>query len=381
MRDRGGPEMSEEVTPQPVRTYDSSVSEDAELSDRTVVVDAATAPRRPTGHARPESTADLAHPRWLIGTWAIVLVFAVITAIWSHHVGVPLRDPQGKMFRSRLMSAAMLFALLAVADAAVRSVRTTRSLRAFSGVLRDRWPARRLLIAANGLLVYHLVYICYRNLKSWDSFNRPLDHDLLAVDRWLFFGHSPAVLLHDLLGTGAAAYVLEVPYVWFARLVPVAVVGALAFADRIRDGYVLVVSAMWMWVLGVASYYLIPSLGPFASAPGEFAGLPHTSIPGTQVVYLGARAHLLANPGASDAFASISAFASLHVGFTCMVVLMLRYYGLKKLAHLVTAYLVAVILATVYFGWHFVVDDIAGIALAVIAVRLGRLVVYPRGRT
>ena len=28
---------------------------------------------------------------------------------------------------------------------------------------------------------------------------------LLRWDRWLFFGHSPAVLLHDLLGQDVAA--------------------------------------------------------------------------------------------------------------------------------------------------------------------------------
>ncbi len=161
---------------------------------------------------------------------------------------------------------------------------------------------------------------------------------------------------------------------------PLAVVGALVFADRIRDGYVLLISAMWVWVLGVASYYLIPTLGPFASAPGDFASLPPTSIPVTQAEYLAARAHLLAHPAAGDAFASISAFASLHVGFTCMVVLMLRYYGLTRLARVLTAYLVAVMVATVYFGWHFVLDDVAGIVLAALAVLLGRLVIYPRGR-
>ena len=373
--------MTEEIAPQPLRPYDSSVSEEVELSDRTVVVGPTTTPRRrPASHARPESPTDLTDLRWLIGAWVIVLVFAAITAVWSEHVGIPLRDPQGKMFRGRLTSAAVLFGLFAVADAGVRSLRTTRSLRGTLGVLRARWPGRRLLIAANGLLVYHLVYVCYRNLKSWDALNQPRDRDLLSVEKWLFLGHSPAQLLHDLLGTGTAAYVLESVYTSFAHLVPLAVVGALVFVDRIRDGYVLLVSAMWVWVLGVASYYLIPTLGPFASAPGDFARLPDTSITSTQAEYLAARAHLLAHPAAGDAFASISAFASLHVGFTFMVVLMLRYYGLTRLSHVATAYLVAVMLATVYFGWHFALDVVAGLALAAVAVLLGRLVVYPRGR-
>ena len=47
------------------------------------------------------------------------------------------------------------------------------------------------MIAA-GLVAYFVVYICYRNLKSWDVLLTPHDAMLLRWDRWLFFGHSPA---------------------------------------------------------------------------------------------------------------------------------------------------------------------------------------------
>jgi membrane-associated phospholipid phosphatase len=43
-------------------------------------------------------------------------------------------------------------------------------------------------------------------------------------------------------------------------------------------------------------------------------------------------------------------------------------------------YLLAVMVSTIYFGWHFVTDDVAGVVLAVLAVTLGRLMVYPHGR-
>nr|WP_246298732.1 phosphatase PAP2 family protein [Nocardioides panaciterrulae] len=201
---------------------------------------------------------------------------------------------------------------------------------------------------------------------------------MLRWDRDLFGGHSPAVLLHDLLGTHAWAYVLVVVYKAFTYLVPLSVMGSLAFVPRIREAYVFLASSLWVWVLGVGSYYLIPTLGPFASAPREFAGLPHTSITSTQAEYLAQRAHLLADPSASDAFASISAFASLHVGFTCMVLFMMLYYRRRWLSVALTVYLVLVMIATVYLGWHFVSDVGAGVVLAGLAVLLGRLTVYPR---
>jgi membrane-associated phospholipid phosphatase len=174
--------------------------------------------------------------------------------------------------------------------------------------------------------------------------------------------------------------VLAFVYRSFTYLVPLSVVGALVFLDRIRDGYVMLTAAIWVWILGVGAYYLIPSLGPFASAPEDFVHLAPTAITRTQVKYLEERAHLLANPEAGDAFASISAFASLHVGFTCMVMFMLFYFGFRRAAYAMAIYLAGTIVATVYFGWHFVSDDVAGIVLAALAVLLAHLMVYPRGR-
>jgi hypothetical protein len=333
---------------------------------------------RPSGG--PEPPDDLVDLRWVVPVWILVLVFAAATLAWSRHVGVPLRDPRGQMFSGRLRSALELFVLLALADSLLRTVWTTGFLDGAFDNLRRRWPWRRIVLAVSGLVAYHVVYVCYRNLKSWGAFNTPRDQHLLAFERWLFLGHSPADLLHQLLGHDHAAYLLMVVYRSFSHLVPLSVVGALVFPHRIREGYVFLTSAMWVWILGVGSYYLIPSLGPFASDPGDFAALPENAITRTQAGYLTQRANLLADPSAHGAFASISAFASLHVAFSCLILLMLRYYGRFLLAWLMTAYVGATMLATVYFGWHFVVDDVAGVLLAALAVLLGRAMIRPRGR-
>ena len=332
---------------------------------------------RPARPSRREGTA------WTLGIWLLVALFAVVTSVWSHHVGVPLRDPAGRMFRGRLTSAVVLLAVLSLLEAAWRCWRAGgagRFLRRLPRAWRDRWTNERIMLAVSGLVAYHVVYVCYRNLKSWDAFNTVRDEQMLRFDRWLFAGHSPAVLLHDLLGTHASAYALVFFYKAFTYLVPLSVVGSLVLVPRIREGYVFLASSMWVWVLGICSYYLIPTLGPFASAPHEFTRLPATSITSTQAEYLAERAHLLADRGAPDAFASISAFASLHVGFTAMVLLMAIYYRQRWLSWVLAVYLVLVMVATVYLGWHFVSDVVAGLVLAALAVLLGRFTVHPRGR-
>ncbi len=316
---------------------------------------------------------------WLVRVWVLVALFAAVTCLWSLHVGVPPRDPRGAVLRLRIAISLVLFLVLALVDAAARTPRPGWGLRRMFGVLRTRWPVRRLALAMSGLLAYHLVYFCYHNLKSWDAFNHVRDDLLMRWDRWLFLGHTPAVVLHDLLGQHVAAYVLMVVYESFSTLVTVSLVAAVVFVDRIRDGYVFVASAMWVWILGVGSYYLIPSLGPFHYAPQDFAGLPHTMIQDTQAKYMAQRAHLLADPRAHDAFAQVSAFASLHVAVTCFLLLMAHYYRLRVVTRVMVVYLLATMLATVYLGWHFAVDDLAGLVVAGVSVLLGRLMIHPAG--
>ena len=317
--------------------------------------------------------------------WAVAAVFGVIAIARAEQVGIPFRDPHGQMFRGRLLKAVELLVVLAVLDCVVRGLWRHRALRgsvrAVGRAFRDKWTLRRIGLVASGLLAYHVVYICYRNLKSWDAFNTPRDHSLLDLDRALFLGHSPAVLLHELFGTGAAAVVLADVYRSFTYLVVLSVVGTLAVLPRVREAYVMLVAGVWVWILGITSYYLVPTLGPFASAPSEFAGLRHTEITDSQAKYLVERAHLLAAPQASDAFASISAFASLHVAFTTTIFLVAVYYRWRRTAVALGVYVVAVMISTIYFGWHFVLDDIAGVVIAVLSVTLARLMVHgPRLR-
>ncbi|HEY7044437.1 MAG TPA: phosphatase PAP2 family protein [Nocardioidaceae bacterium] len=316
---------------------------------------------------------------WVGWLWLVVVGFAAV-ALWRSAVlDIPFRDPGGRWLTGKLLATVEAFAVLVVIDAIWRSPRGARRPRNVAHTLRQRWPWRRLLLVASGLLAYHAVYFCYRQLKSWDVFNANQDELLDRADRWLFGGHSPAVLLQDLLGRHDATYVLLVIYESFTWVVLVSFVASVVFVDRLRDGFVCLASLIWVWILGVASYYLIPSLGPFHVRPQDFADLPRTLVTEHQELYMDQRAYLLAHPEAADAYAQVSAFASLHVAVLSVIVLMAWYYGLRRVAVALAVYLLATMVATVYLGWHFVLDDIAGVLIAVAAVALGRLTIYPRG--
>jgi hypothetical protein len=318
---------------------------------------------------------------WMVRVLAVVVVFAIIAFARSRQVDIPFRDPHGKLFAKKTISIIEMLVAFVAIDIVVRWYRGRKDGGSLWQTARTRWTPYRVVMILAAVLAYQVVYLCYRNLKSWDVFLAPQDDMLLKWDKWLFFGHSPAVLLHDLLGQDLAARVLTVLYEAFPTVVVVALVAALAFTPTVKSAYVFVVSAMWAWIIGVGSYYLIPSLGPFDAAPQEFAGLTHTSIQTTQQTYLYQRTNLLAEPEVHQHFAQISAFASLHCAVTFLLFLMARYYGLRILSWVAGAFLLSTLIATVYLGWHFAVDDVAGLALAWISVQLGKFTVLGSWRS
>jgi hypothetical protein len=311
--------------------------------------------------------------------WLVTACFASVAVARSLTVGIPLKDPGGNFFVTRVAFTLALFVGFMAIEAVLRTPRGERSPRTLWATARRRWPRRRLATAWACLLAYHVVYVCYHNLKSWDVLNSPRDHDLTRVDQWLFLGNSPAVLLHDLLGQGLAAHVLLLIYESFPTMVVLAV-PASVFTPRLRDGLTVLASLIWVWILGTATYYAVPSLGPFQDRPQDFAGLSHTLATSTQALYMSQRAHLLAHPHAHDAFAQISAFASLHVGVSTVIALMAGHLGFTRTSRALGVFVALTCVATVYLGWHFVVDDVAGLAIAWIAVRLGILTTTERAR-
>lgn len=326
----------------------------------------------PTAIQGSDLADELRLRRAVVGLWAVVLVFVAITAFRSWQVGIPPRDPGGQWGRTRIAITLGVAIALAVGDATWR----VRSPRLVVDELRRRWPRRRIVLVVAGLAAYHVTYFCYHQLKSWNAFRTVQDRPLEAFDVWVF-GDSPAELLHQALGVGVAHHLLVTIYESFPTLVAAAFVAPLVLSTRLHRGYVAIATFVWVWILGVGCYYLIPSLGPFHENPAAFTALPDGVVRQTQATYLAQRAHLLADPQANDAYAQIGAFASLHVGVTTVILIVAIYFRLRWISVTLSGYLIGTCLATVYLGWHFVSDDVAGLLIAVLAFGLALRTVGP----
>lgn len=299
---------------------------------------------------------------------------AVVVSVAYH---LPLRDPDGVIVPMYVqLPAILLLAFLTdvVPRGLWRSVRG-RSLRRLPGtmvaVTRERWPWEHTRFALVGLGAWYLTYAAFRNLKSFVPFvNRDLwDSTMERFDRVVFLGHDPGVLLHHLLGSTWAAQFFSLVYVVWIVLIPVTLVVALVWSrDRVGgEWYVTAVAVDW--VLGVAIYFAVPTLGPIYAQPENFAGLSHTYVSTLQQSMINDRYTVLFDPFATHTVQTIAAFASLHVGVMVTVCLIAELLHLRRVVRVsLWTFLALTEVATVYLGWHYFADTLGGAVLGAAAV-------------
>ena len=112
---------------------------------------------------------------------------------------------------------------------------------------------------------------------------------------------------------------------------------------------------------------MLPSLGPVFVAPDLYTTLPETGTSALQQALIYERHEALAGQAAQ----SIAAFASLHVSVVFTAALIAHLLRLPRLLRVALwTFLALTMVATLYFGWHYMVDDIAGLGIGLIAVLL-----------
>jgi membrane-associated phospholipid phosphatase len=240
-------------------------------------------------------------------------------------------------------------------------------------VRRERWTRGRIAAVAVALVSFYVTYLAYRNLKAVVPLLRPgdlFDGQLADIDRATFFGHDPTVLLHDLLGTGVVAHILSTFYVAFIVFLPLGLGLALVFAERLQVSLFYAAALSINWILGAISYFLLPALGPVYVDTAAFASLPHTEVTTLQQMLLDDRVAFLANP-ATGTPQAIAAFASLHVAMSFSALITAHMLNLARwVKQALWAWLILTFVATVYLGWHYFIDDLAGLVIGAAAILL-----------
>ena len=313
----------------------------------------------------------------IIGIAAFMGVWAIVTAV---ALGRSLVDPDGFLGPSWLRLP-LLIASAFLVDLLPRTLWLSRLRpRAMPAVFRERvrthWGRDRVLLVVTGVLGFYITYVSYRNIKSFLPFviSAKYDRELHLVDRSLLFGHDPAVLLHTLLGTGVSAHFLSWIYLWFLPLVPLALTGWLVWSRNLSVGYWFATSQCMAWSLGTISYYALPTLGPGFRYPWLYQDLPDTPAGSLMSALFYSRAGVI-HSGMEGAVQSVAGFASLHAAITLLMALMVQFTLRSKILHRIFwVNFGCTLVATLYFGWHYISDDIAGIVIALISFYVGGVV-------
>jgi hypothetical protein len=315
----------------------------------------------------------------------IAVVMGVLAIICSVSLGYPLRDPDGFLGPAWLRLPLLVLGAF-VADIVPRTLFRARGnpgrIKAEALLLiREHWTRERITLVVVGLISFYVTYVSYRNIKNFlpfimrDGDGPPTKYDyaLHRFDKWLLFGHDPSSLLHQWLGTGWAAYVLSWDYLIFLPMVPVSVVIWAVWSRNVSFGYWFITAQCICWALGTMSYYAIPTLGPNFFFPWLYSDLPDTGVAQLQDALFYGRQNILFNPFA-DGVQSVAGFASLHVAITVSLALVGQYTLRTRIFRIALwVYVGLTAVSTTYFGWHYIADDIAGLAIALVAVYLAAL--------
>ncbi len=310
---------------------------------------------------------------------AVALLMGVIAVGASWALGDKLHDPDGFLGPVWVRLPVMVLAAFLV-DVIPRSLwRARRRLRSWLPELRatvqEHWTRQRVALVVIGLTAYYVTYVSYRNLKNFlpDAFDDEQDRLLHRMDRWLFLGHEPATVLHAIFGETWAAHVFAFIYLLYLPLAPLSLVVWLVWSRNISYGYWYATANCLTWALGTLSYYAVPSLGPAFYAPWLYRDLDITGVKQLQDGLWNARQDVRFNPF-SESVQSVAGFASLHVALTLVIALVAHMTVRHALVRWSAwAYFGLTVISTLYFGWHYVADDVAGAAIAYAAVWLGAL--------
>jgi membrane-associated phospholipid phosphatase len=316
---------------------------------------------------------------------AVSLGFGALTVVTALLTGLPLRDPDGFLGPSYVRLPLIVVTMIGL-DVVPRVLRRGRrgGQRVWDTtlqVLRERWPVSRLGVVAAGLATFYVAYVAYRNLKSFLPFLRRhlSDPTLVMTDEFFALGHQPGNVLHELLGTGITADVLSWVYIFFLTFVPFSLAAALVWSTKLARGAWYATALSFNWIIGTVTYYAVPSLGPIYVERFRFADLPSTEVSSLQNSLWNNRLEVLAGPHATQSVHGIAAFASLHVSIVFTAALVAHLVRLPLVVRsAMWVFLALTTIATIYFGWHYVLDVVGGFAVGGLSVWLAALAVGRR---
>jgi hypothetical protein len=198
---------------------------------------------------------------------------------------------------------------------------------------------------------------------------RLFDQQLWHLDRAICFGYEPNVFLLTLFSAAPVLRVIDWTYavIFFGSLDLVTVFIASAPDRRLRVCFMN--SNTMLWLVGAWLYVAVPALGPAYRFPELWLPLAPllTETQHYQRLLMSNYTAVLSwlrggQPPVNILF-GVAAFPSLHVGFQVLAFLWMRRVT-RWGGTVFGVFVVFIFIGSIVTGWHYLIDGIAGVALA-----------------
>jgi PAP2 superfamily len=231
--------------------------------------------------------------------------------------------------------------------------------------------AKAILPPAIYLFVGLLLVSAYNDIILSTRFFAADDLAFNAIDKWMLRGASVPLLCHWALQMFPISFFRFLEFIYYGMFAQIGAALILISLQRGRHRALQFVGAVLAaYYFALLLFYLWPSQGPYYLCPVHFSQFPSTletyafqkgSLDGARALWNHVRLDRIS-------FDYYIAFPCMHIVQPLIVMWFLRFS--KRIVIILAAYDVLLIVAIVLLEWHYVVDVLAGVAVAVVAIAL-----------
>lgn len=216
-----------------------------------------------------------------------------------------------------------------------------------------------------------LMFVAFAQLKHVIFLINPViwDAPLHSLESWIFGGVSPTVLLQRLIPGSYASYVSHGYTAYYSYLT---ILLFIVILDRRRNlAHEFCTTFCLMWLIGILMVYAAPTWGPCFFAPEVVSGLSASGVRDMQQELWKMKLFLDAHPRSDHGLYLISGQPSLHMAVAVMGSIYLRMIH-PLLSAVSWLFVLVTLIATVYFGWHYLSDHVTALLLVAVSIAMAR---------
>jgi hypothetical protein len=315
-----------------------------------------------------------------VAYWLILSAQSIFVAVLLSLIGLrrdQVLSPFLDRYRDtpiRIFPTAVFFIVLLFLTTWLKAVvLTVDAIAVLELVQRNKSHLRQSFLAILAPAAYFffgfLMVLAYNSAIVSARFNFATDPTLLAIDRWLLFGHSVSDLAHWAVQTFPLIFFRALEFIYFGMFPQIgAAILIVALCDSKAAALRFVGTILTAYYLALVLFYIWPAQGPYYLCPQHFSRFPASlqaySIQKALITHALARWHH--EPLARISTDYFIALPCMHIAQPLIVMCFLRRW--RRIVIALAAYDVLLLAAIVFLEWHYVIDILAGVLVAAAAI-------------